>query len=50
MMGLAVPPQLAAEQIGYSVADMVTKAVFGVVIWAMSASTSDALEKEAIMA
>merc|ERR1712159_220799 len=50
MMGISGATATAAEQIGYSVADFVPKAVFGVLIWAIAAAKSDAMEKEAIMA
>merc|ERR1712107_263310 len=50
MMGISGATATAAEQIGYSVADVVAKAVFGVLIWAIAAAKSDAMEKEAIMA
>merc|ERR1712025_342506 len=50
MMGISGATATAAEQIGYSVADVVAKAVFGVLIWAIAAAKSEAMEKEAIMA
>merc|ERR1712146_23449 len=45
MVGLAGVTATAAEQIGYSVADVVAKAVFGVLIWSI-ASTKSAIEDE----
>jgi len=45
MVGLAGVTATAAEQIGYSVADVVAKAVFGVLIWAIAAKKSS-LEAE----
>merc|ERR1719506_3521318 len=35
------PLALALEQIGYSMADLLAKAVFGVLIWAIASSKSD---------
>ena len=40
----------AAEQIGYSIADIVAKAVFGVLIWAIANAKSSAAEKNALLA
>jgi len=40
MVGLSGVTATAAEQIGYSVADVVAKAVFGVLIWAIAANKS----------
>jgi len=48
MVGLAGPVATALEQIGYSVADVVAKAVFGVLIWKI-ASTKSALEDQAAL-
>jgi len=45
-MGIEGAIATAAEQIGYSVADVVAKAVFGVLIWAIAAAKSGALEEE----
>jgi len=39
-----------AEQIGYSIADVVAKAVFGVMIWAIARAKSEAIEKGAMLA
>lgn len=50
MMGIGGAPAMCAEQIGYSIADVVAKAVFGVLIWAIAAAKSEALEKGAILA
>lgn len=44
-VGLSGPRATAYEQIGYSVADVMAKAVFGVVIWAIAAEKSDLEEK-----
>merc|ERR1711965_435314 len=49
MMGIAGAPAMAAEQIGYSIADVVAKAVFGVLIWAIAAAKSGAMEKDALL-
>jgi len=38
------------EQIGYSVADVVAKAVFGVLIWAIAAAKSEAEDNKALLA
>jgi len=40
MVGLAGPVATAYEQVGYSIADVVAKAVFGVLIWAIAAAKS----------
>lgn len=45
MVGLSGVTATAAEQIGYSIADVVAKAVFGVMIWSI-ASTKSRLEEE----
>jgi bacteriorhodopsin len=50
MMGISGSTATAAEQIGYSVADVVAKAVFGVLIWAIAAAKSEAMEKEGLLA
>merc|ERR1712146_747349 len=49
MMGIGGATATAAEQIGYSVADVVAKAVFGVLIWAIAAAKSSAMEEEALL-
>jgi len=41
MVGLAGPDATAYEQVGYSIADVVAKAVFGVLIWAIAAAKSE---------
>merc|ERR1711963_752694 len=40
MLGLAGPTATTYEQVGYSVADVVAKAVFGVLIWAIASEKS----------
>jgi len=50
MVGIGGASATCAEQIGYSIADIVAKAVFGVLIWAIAAAKSEAMEKEAILA
>jgi len=40
MVGLAGPIATTYEQVGYSIADVVAKAVFGVLIWAIAAAKS----------
>merc|ERR1712230_137239 len=42
MVGLSGAFATCAEQIGYSVSDVVAKAVFGVLIWAIAAAKSEA--------
>lgn len=48
-VGLAGPVATTYEQIGYSVADVVAKAVFGVLIWAIAAGKSAEEEKGALL-
>jgi len=50
MVGISGASATCAEQIGYSIADVVAKAVFGVLIWAIAAAKSEAMEKNAILA
>merc|ERR1719408_769958 len=45
MVGISGVTATACEQIGYSIADVVAKAVFGVLIWAIAAEKSK-LEEE----
>jgi len=45
MLGISSVTATAGEQIGYSIADVVAKAVFGVLIWAIAAEKSK-LESE----
>merc|ERR1712039_461576 len=40
MMGISGVAATAGEQIGYSVADVVAKAVFGILIWAIASEKS----------
>ena len=40
----------AAGQLGYSIADIVAKAVFGVFIWPIANAKSSATEKNALLA
>jgi len=49
MVGLAGVTATAAEQIGYSVADVVAKAVFGVLIWAIAAKKSSLEDEGALL-
>jgi bacteriorhodopsin len=49
MMGIGGATATAAEQIGYSIADVVAKAVFGVLIWAIAAAKSGAMEKDGLL-
>lgn len=39
-VGLAGPAAIMCEQVGYSLADVLDKAVFGVLIWAIAAEKS----------
>jgi bacteriorhodopsin len=48
-VGLAGPVATMSEQIGYSVADVVAKAVFGVLIWAIAAEKSKIEEESALL-
>jgi len=50
MMGISGSTATAAEQIGYSVADVVAKAVFGVLIWAIADAKSHAEDKNGLLA
>jgi bacteriorhodopsin len=45
MLGISGVAATAGEQIGYSIADVVAKAVFGVLIWAIAAEKSQIEEK-----
>jgi bacteriorhodopsin len=49
MVGLAGVTATAAEQIGYSIADVVAKAVFGVLIWAIAAKKSELEDEGALL-
>jgi len=45
MLGISGTMATAAEQIGYSIADVVAKAVFGVLIWAIAAAKTEATKE-----
>merc|ERR1712117_300350 len=49
MIGLSGPDATTYEQIGYSVADVVAKAVFGVLIWAIAAEKSRIEEESGLL-
>ena len=49
-VGIAGATAQCAEQIGFSIADVVAKAVFGVMIWAIASAKSEAIEKGAMLA
>merc|ERR1712147_429017 len=49
-VGIAGATAQCAEQIGYSVADVVAKAVFGVLIWSIARAKTEAIEKGAMLA
>merc|ERR1711920_708678 len=49
MMGISGATATCAEQIGYSVADVVAKAVFGVLIWAIAAAKSQAEANKSLL-
>ena len=48
MVGIGGASATCAEQIGYSIADIVAEAVFGVLMWAIAAAKSEAMEKEGV--
>merc|ERR1712027_210249 len=48
-IGLSGPDATTYEQIGYSVADVVAKAVFGVLIWAIAAEKSRIEEESGLL-
>merc|ERR1719506_2745842 len=47
--GLPGPTPTTLEQIGYSIADFVAKAVFGVMIWSIAAAKSQRDEEAALL-
>merc|ERR1719213_1543998 len=47
--GLPGPTPTTLEQIGYSIADVVAKAVFGIMIWSI-ASAKSALDEQGLLA
>merc|ERR1712071_279910 len=49
MMGISGVAATAGEQIGYSIADVVAKAVFGILIWAIAAEKSMLEEKGSLL-
>merc|ERR1712008_80645 len=48
MVGLAGPVATTYEQVGYSIADVVAKAVFGVLIWAIASAKSSEEERRIV--
>jgi bacteriorhodopsin len=48
-VGIRGPVAVTYEQIGYSVADVVAKAVFGVLIWAIAAEKSSIEQQQALL-
>merc|ERR1712005_104427 len=48
-IGLGGSDATAAEQIGYSCADVTAKAVFGIVIWRIAAAKTAVLEEQALL-
>merc|ERR1712187_1022582 len=48
MVGLSGTSATTYEQIGYSVADVTAKAVFGILIWAIASTKSDAEDREGL--
>jgi len=48
--GVPGPTPTAEEQIGYSIADVVAKAVFGIMIWRIASAKSGRDEEEALLA
>jgi len=49
-IGLSGPTATMYEQVGYSVADVVAKAVFGVMIWAIASEKSKLEEQGSLLA
>merc|ERR1739847_194847 len=49
MIGIGGVTATAGEQIGYSIADVVAKAVFGVLIWAIAAEKSKIEEEGSLL-
>merc|ERR1719164_313214 len=49
MMGISGVAATAGEQIGYSVADVVAKAVFGVLIWSIAAQKTKVEEEGGLL-
>merc|ERR1712099_8357 len=49
MLGISGVAATAGEQIGYSVADVVAKAVFGVLIWAIASEKSKLEEQGSLL-
>jgi len=49
-VGIAGATAQCAEQIGYSCADVVAKAVFGVLVWSIARAKTEAIEKGAMLA
>merc|ERR1712146_599380 len=49
-IGIAGPIATTYEQVGYSAADVVAKAVFGVLIWAIAAEKSKLEEEGGLLA
>merc|ERR1711920_861693 len=50
MLGLAGTVATTYEQVGYSIADVVAKAVFGVLIWAIASGKSNEEERNGPLA
>merc|ERR1712227_853507 len=48
-IGLAGAAATTYEQVGYSCADVIAKAVFGVLIWAIAAGKSESEAKESML-
>ena len=48
-IGLSGPTATMYEQVGYSVADVVAKAVFGVMIWAIASEKSKLEEQGSLL-
>ena len=49
MIGISGVTATAGEQIGYSIADVVAKAVFGILIWAIASEKSKIEEEGALL-
>merc|ERR1712187_628756 len=50
MVGLSGTSATTYEQIGFSISDVTAKAVFGILIWAIASTKSDAEEKAGLVA
>ena len=49
-VGLEGPMATALEQVGYSLADVVAKAVFGILVWRIAHEKTNLMESEGLLA